>query len=94
MRDNLRRSHAIRHARGQGSPTSSQGHFARQLNTLAALIRGLVGGKSPPLPHSATQVPDGTKPESRVTRLTRGLDNARLVDEVDFVPSAALLLPH
>jgi len=94
MSDNLRRYRAIRHALAQGYPTSPEGNFARPLHTLAALISGIVGGKSTPLPHIATQVPDGTQPESRVKRLTRWLDNDRLLEEVYFVPYAALLLTH
>jgi len=93
MSDNLRRYRAIRHALAQGYPTSSaQGNFARHLNTLAALISGIVGGKSTQLPHIATKVPDGTKPESRVKRFTRWLDNDRIVEEVYFLPYADHLL--
>ena len=90
MSDNLRRYRAIRHALAQGYPTSSQGNFARHLNTLAALISGIVGSKSSQLPHIATKVPDGTKPESRVKRFTRWLDHERILEEMSFVPSAAL----
>ncbi len=73
MSDNLRRYRAIRDALAQCYPTSSQGNFARHLNTLAALLSGIVGSKSSQLPHIATKVPDGTKPESRVKRFTRWL---------------------
>jgi hypothetical protein len=58
------------------------------LQTLAALISGIVGSKSTPLPPIATNVPDGTKPESRGKRFARGSDNARLVEEMAFVPDA------
>lgn len=94
MRDNLRRDRAIRQALAQGYPAAAQGNCARHLNTFAALISGIVGGKSPQLPHIATKVPDGTTPESRVKRLTRWLDHARILEEVSFVPYAALVLPH
>jgi len=94
MSDNLRRYRAIRDALAQGSPTSSQGHFARHLNTLAALLSGMVGSKSSHLPHIATKVPDGTTPESRVTRFPRWLDNDHLLEEVDFLPSADVLRRH
>jgi hypothetical protein len=50
------------------------------LPTLAALISGIVGSKSPPRPTIATTVPDGIKPESRVTRWARGLDNANMLE--------------
>jgi len=94
MSDNLRRYRAIRQALAQGSPTSPQGNFARHLNTLAALISGIVGSKSTPLPHIATKVPDGTKPESRVKRFARWCDNAHILEEVYFLPYADVLLRH
>ena len=62
------------------------------MTTLAALISGIVGSKSTQLPSVATKISEGTKPESRVKRLTRWLDNARIVEEVYFVPSVDLLL--
>jgi hypothetical protein len=94
MSDNLRRYRAIRDALAQCYPTSSQGNFARHLNTLAALISGIVGSKSSQLPHIATKVPDGTKPESRVKRFTRWLDNDHSLEEVYFLPYADGLLRH
>jgi hypothetical protein len=94
MSDNLRRYRAIRHALGQCYPTSSQGNFARHLNTLAALISGIVGSKSTQLPQVATKVPDGTKPESRVKRFARWCDNAHILEEVYFLPYADVLLRH
>src|SRR5438876_5203463 len=94
MSDNLRRYRAICHALMQAYPTPPTGHFARHLQTLAALMSGIVGGKSTQLPHIATKVPDGTKPESRVKRFTRWLDNDGILEEVYFLPYAALLLTH
>src|SRR6266571_227988 len=94
MSDNLRRYRAIRHALVQCYPTSSRGNFARHLNTLAALISGIVGSKSTQLPHIATKVPDGTKPESRVKRFARWCDNAHILEEVYFLPYADILLHH
>ena len=94
MSDNLRRYRAIRDALAQCYPTASHGNFARHLNTLAALISGIVGSKSSQLPHLATKVPDGTKPESRVKRFTRWLDNDHILEEVYFLPYADALLRH
>jgi hypothetical protein len=62
--------------------------------TLAALLSGIVGRKSTPLPHIAATVPNGTKPASRVKRFARWLDNAHLLEEVSFLPSADVLLRH
>src|SRR6266581_1514231 len=94
MSDNLRRYRAIRHALAQCYPTPSRGNFARHLNTLAALISGIVGSKSTQLPPIATKVPDGTKPERRVKRFARWCDNAHILEEVYFLPYMDVLLRH
>ena len=86
MSDNLRRYRAIRDAFTQWYPGQPTGTVARHLTTLAALISGIVGSKSTQLPSIATKIPDGTKPESRVKRLTRWLDNERILEEVYFLP--------
>jgi hypothetical protein len=62
------------------------------MTTLAALISGIVGSKSTQLPSVATKIPDGTKPESRVKRFTRWLDNDRILEEVYFLPYVDSLL--
>jgi hypothetical protein len=85
-RDHLRRSHAIRNALTQAYPTPPTGNRARHLNTLAALISGIVGSKSTQLPHIAAKVPTGTKPESRVKRFARWFDNDYILEEVYFLP--------
>src|SRR5689334_4561919 len=50
--------------------------------------------KSTQLPKVAAKVPNGTKPESRVKRFTRWLDNERILEEVYFLPYAEILLAH
>ena len=92
MSDHLRRYRAIRDAFTQWYPGQPTGTVARPLTTLAALISGIVGSTSTPLPSVATTIPDGTTPESRVKRVTRWLDNARIVEEVSFVPYVDLFL--
>ena len=94
MSDNLRRYHAIRHALVHAYPAPPTGNLARHRNTLAALISGIVGSKSTQLPHIAAKVPNGTKPESRVKRFARWLDNAHILEEVYFLPYAEVLLRH
>ena len=91
MSDNLRQYRAIRKALTQGYPVEPHGHLARHLGTLAALISGIVASKSTQLPKVAAHVPDGRKPESRVKRFARWLDNERIVEEVYFVPYAEIL---
>ena len=94
MSDNPQRYRAIREALIQGYPGALHGRGVRHLTTLAACISGMVGSKRTKLPHIATKVPNGTTPERRVTRVTRWLDNERLVEEAYVLPSAALCLTH
>jgi|SRR6516165_4697758 len=94
MSDNLRRYRAIRDALMHAYPTPPTGNCARHVQTLAALISGIVGSKSTQLPTIATKVPDGTKPESRVKRFARWVDNAHILEEVYFLPCADVLLRH
>ena len=86
MSDNLRRYRAIRDALTPWYPGQPTSTVVRHLTTLAALISGTVGSQSTPLPSVATKIPAGTKPESRVKRCTRWLDNDRIVEEVYFLP--------
>jgi hypothetical protein len=94
MSDNLRRYRAIRDALTQYYPGQPSGAVVRHLITLAALISGIVGSKSTQLPHIAAKVPNGTKPESRVKRFARWVDNAHILEEVYFLPYADVLLRH
>ena len=94
MSDNLRRYRAIRRALIQGYTDAPQGNMVRHLTTLAALISGIVGSHSTQLPKMATQVPNGTKPESRVKRFARWVDNDAITTEVYFSPYAEVLLRH
>ena len=94
MSDNLRRYRAIREALTQCYPGQPSGTVARHLRTLAALISGIVGSKSTQLPHMAAKVPNGTKPDSRVKRFARWLDNPHILEEVYFLPYADVLLQH
>ena len=94
MRDNLRQYRAIRATLTQADPGEPTGQRARHLTTLAALISGIVASKRTQLPHIAAKVPDGTKPESRVKRFARWVDNKTITEEVYFLPYAKLLLAH
>jgi hypothetical protein len=78
----------------QGYPGEPQGQFARHVATLAALISGIVASKSTQLPKVASNVPDGTKIESRVTRLARWVRNETITEQRYFVPYATVLLTH
>jgi len=86
MRDNLRQYRAIRDALRQEYPGAPQGRCARHLVPLAALLSGIVASKSTHLPHIAAKVPEGAKPESRVKRFARWVENAHLSAKGSFVP--------
>src|SRR2546425_10821980 len=92
MSDNLRRYRAIRDALTPWYPGQPTGTVARHLTTLAALISGIVGSKSTPLPHIAPHVPDGTQPESRGKRFARWVSNDRITEDGYVVPYAKVLL--
>jgi hypothetical protein len=62
------------------------------LNTLAALISGIVGAKHSHLPKLAREVPDGAKPASRVKRYERWLANDTINWELFFLPFVQGLL--
>ena len=86
MSDNLRQYRAIRETLAQWYPGAAKGRITRHVNTSAALISGIVASKSTQLPKIATTVPDRTKAESRIKRFARWLHNARLTEEVSFLP--------
>ena len=72
-------------------PGEPQGNLARHLNTLAAMISGIVGSESSNLPTIAKKIP-GAKPESRVKRFARWLRNDAIDCETFFLPFAQVLL--
>lgn len=92
MSDNRRRYRAIKDAIKQMYPTEPKGNAARHLQTLAALISGIVGSKRTNLPAIAGQVPDGNKSESRVKKFYRWLSNERIGSEMYLLPFAVALL--
>jgi hypothetical protein len=92
MSDNLRRYRAIRQALRQCYPGEMSGRMAQHVTTLAAFISGIVGSKSSQRPSIATKIADQAKPESRVKRLSRWLDNEQIKEEIYFLPYAEILL--
>ena len=92
MRDTLRRYRARREAFTPCEPGPPSGTVARHVRPLAARLSGIVGSPSTPLPHSAAQVPTGPHPASRVKRFARWGDTPHLLEAVDFLPSADVLL--
>jgi len=91
MSDNHRRYSSIREALCKllGNP---QGRAMKQLNVLAAMISGIVGSKHTHYPKIACKVPDHTKPESRIKRFSRFINDVDEEQMVHFTPFAQALL--
>jgi hypothetical protein len=92
MSDNVRIYRAVRTALEQLYPTEPHGNLARHLNTLAGLVSGIVGSRRTNLPDLAKHAPDSTKPESRVKRFSRWVDNEGIEFDTYFLPFAEAIL--
>lgn len=94
MSDNHRRYSSIRSALSQMFAKEPKGYNAKQLNILAGLISGIVGSRRTNYPQIASKVPDRTKPESRVKRISRFINEVDEKQEVHLMPFAGLLLTN
>ena len=94
MGDNRRIYRTIRMAIKQLFPTEPKGNFARKLNTLAALVAGIVQARSCQLPAIARKTPDQAKAESRIKRYSRWVQNERIEYEGFYLPFVRELLEH
>jgi hypothetical protein len=93
MSDTYRRYSAIKRAMMQFYRFKPGSHPQKHLNTLCALICGLVGGKHAHLPIIADHAPsNGARQESLIRRFTRFLKNERQTIDAWFLPVAAQLL--
>lgn len=93
MSDAHRRYRAIKRTLLQTLPARPNSHREKHINTLAALICGIVGAQHTQLPQIASKVPSGkTKRESQIKRFDRFLDNQQVAYEVFFLPFAQALL--
>jgi hypothetical protein len=92
MSDNRTRYRGIRDSLEKLYPKQPQGNLARHLNTLAAMINGIVGSKSCQLSKIAGKTPLGVKPESVAKRIKRFIDNDSIEQAVFFLPYAQALL--
>lgn len=78
MSDNRRVYRIIRMAIQQLYPQKLTGRGVQMLTTLAAMVSGIVQGKSCQLPTMARKAPDQAVVESRVKRYTRWIQNERV----------------
>jgi hypothetical protein len=92
MGDNRRVNRTLRQAMMQLYPGEPKGNTARMLTTLAALVSGIVLGKSCQLPSIAKKTPDRASPESRVKRCSRWIQNERIEYESYYLPFVQELL--
>ena len=92
MSDSRRVYRTIRKSIMQLYPGQPKGNTARMLTTLAALVSGIVLGKSCQLPTIARKAPDRAKAESRVKRYSRWIQNERIDYEVYYLPFVCELL--
>ena len=92
MSDSRRVYRTIRKSIMQLYPGQPKGNTARMLTTLAALVSGIVLGKSCQLPTIARKAPDRAKTESRVKRYSRWIQNERIDYEVYYLPFVCELL--
>jgi len=93
MSDTYRRYRAIKQSLLQALPTHTSGHREKYLNTLAALICGIVGAQHTQLPKIASKAPGlGAKPTSRIKRFTRWVENERISYDTYFLPFAQAVL--
>jgi hypothetical protein len=77
MSDNHRVYRTIQQAIMQLYPGEPKGNTARMLTTLAALVSGIVLGKSCQLPAIAGKAPDRVKADSRIKRPLREASSRR-----------------
>jgi hypothetical protein len=92
MSDNRRVYRTIRQTIMQLYPGEPKGNTARMLTTLAALVSGIVMGKSCQLPTIAKKAPDRATPDSRVKRYSRWIQNERIEYGVYYLPFVQELL--
>ncbi len=93
MSDTYRRHRAIKQGLMQFFQPRPTGHRARHLNTLVAMICGLVGGQRAHLSTMADYAPsDGADQESVITRFRRWLKHDATTQDGWFLPVAEALL--
>lgn len=92
MSDSVRRFRAIRQALNTIYPEPPTGNKARHLDTLCAMISGIVGSESVQLPKIAKEHTDYTRAESRVMKYRRIVQNDAMELDTYFLPYIVPLL--
>lgn len=92
MSDNRRVYRTIISSLRQLYPKGAKGNTIRHLNTLAALITGIVQAKSCQLPAIARKVPVSAKAESRIKQFSRWIQNEGIDQTRYYLPFVQELL--
>lgn len=92
MSESVRRYRALRQALNTLYPTMPQGNVARHLETLAAMINGIVGSGQVHLTKIAAEHADGRQLQSRVKQYTRFVQNEQITLETYVLPYIEALL--
>jgi hypothetical protein len=92
MSDASRVFRSINNALRKMYPGEPRGNVARHLTTLAAMICGIVRSQKTHLPAIAGDVPENSKPDSRVKKYSRWLTNKHISQGIFFLPFAQLLI--
>jgi hypothetical protein len=94
LMDNRRVYRTIRMAMKQLFPGEVKGNLARRLTVLAAMVAGIVQARSCQLPAIARKTPDLAKPDSRIKRYSRWIQNERVEYDVFYLPFVREMLDH
>ena len=92
MSDSHRVHRAIKKAMKQVYPENPQGNLARHLETLAAMVSGIVLSQSCQLPKIASKIPGVVHPDSRAKQLSRWVNNEEITFDLYFLPFVRELL--
>jgi hypothetical protein len=95
MSDTYRRYRAIKDALMQLFPSRPTGHMERHVNTLAALICGIVGSRHTQTPKIADHAPGGAaQRESLIKRFRRWYAHEAITADLYFLPVAEGVLAN
>ena len=93
MSDTSKRFHEVRKSLAGLFPNCADGNVARHLNTLTAMICGIVGSQRTNLPQVASQaLAQGILQEILIKRFSRWVNNDQITQELYFLPYTEALL--
>jgi hypothetical protein len=93
MSDTQKRYREVRKALDNLYPSQADGHQAQHLNTLTALICGIVGSQKTNLPQVASKAPaNGVLRESLIKRFSRLINNDKIDQTLYFLPYTQALI--